>query len=78
MRQSETRTKELEEERNRLQKTSTAQLSQLDKYRKLSDDRQSLVDSLETQVGALKKVGHSVLCTDKLITYITEHKSLTQ
>lgn len=59
MRQSETRTKELEEEKNRLQKTSAAQLTQLDKYRKLSDDRQSLVDSLETQVSALKKVGKS-------------------
>jgi len=48
--------KELEEEKTRLQKTSAAQHTQLDKYKKLSEDRQSLADSLETQVSALKKV----------------------
>jgi len=56
LRQSESKTKELEEEKNRLQKTSTAQHTQLDKYKKMSDDRQSLAESLETQVSALKKV----------------------
>jgi len=56
LRQSESKTKELEEEKNRLQKMTTAQHTQLDKYKKMSDDRQSLAESLETQVSALKKV----------------------
>lgn len=56
LRQSESKMKELEEEKSRLQKTNTAQHTQLDKYKKMADDRQSLVDSLETQVSALKKV----------------------
>jgi len=42
--------KELDDEKNRLQKTNAAQHTQLDKYKKMSDDRQSLADSLETQV----------------------------
>ena len=56
LRQSESKTKESDEEKNRLQKTNAAQQTQLDKYKKLSEDRQSLNDSLETQVSALKKV----------------------
>jgi len=47
--------KELDDEKNRLQKTNAAQHTQLDKYKKMSDDRQSLADSLETQVSALNK-----------------------
>ena len=56
LRQSESKTKELDDEKNRLQKTNAAQQTQLDKYKKISEDRQSLNDSLETQVSALKKV----------------------
>ena len=56
LRQSESRTKELEEEKSRLQRTSMAQHTQLDKYRKMAEDNQSLADSLETQCSALKKV----------------------
>ena len=48
--------KELSEDRNRLQRTQTAQHAQLDKYKRMSEDSQSLADSLETQVSALKKV----------------------
>jgi len=56
VRQLESKTKELEEEKTRLQRTSTTQHSQLDKYKKMSEENQSLADSLETQVSALKKV----------------------
>jgi len=62
--------KELEEERNRLQKTNAAQHTQLDKYKKISEDRQSFADSLETQVSALKKVR---LLTTSLLQYVGVH-----
>jgi len=63
LRQSESRVKELEDEKNRLQKTYTAQNTQLDKYKKLADDRQSLADSLDTQLTALNKVRLTSLYT---------------
>jgi len=55
-RQSESKTKDLEEEKGRLLRTNAAQHTQLDKYKKMSEENKSLADSLETQVSALKKV----------------------
>ena len=66
LRQSESRAKDLEDERNRLQKTNAAQHSQLDKYKKMSEDSQSLAESLETQVSALKKVNTFALLLQKI------------
>jgi len=61
LRQSESKMKELEEERSRLQRTNAAQHTQLDKYKKISEEKQSLADSLETQVTTLKKVQFHLL-----------------
>jgi len=48
--------KEVDEEKNRLQRTNAAQLAQLDKYKKLSEDSKSRADSLDSQLSGLKKV----------------------
>ena len=50
------RLKELEEERNRLARTSAQQQTQIDKYKKLAEDARGKAESLETQLSATKKV----------------------
>ena len=52
------RLKELEEERGRLHRTNAAQQNQMDKYKKLAEDARSKSDSQETQLTAVRKVGH--------------------
>ena len=54
--EAQTKIKEVEEERSRLQKTNAAQLTQLDKYKKLAEDTKSRADSVDTQIAGMKKV----------------------
>ncbi len=64
------RVKELEEERNRLARTSSQQQGQIDKYKKLADDSRSKAESLETQLSTTRKVlkrRKKELCCDLLI-----------
>lgn len=48
--------KELEEERARLQKTTSIQQSQIEKHRALAEESGKKCDSLQVQVSALHKV----------------------
>ncbi|XP_051896519.1 testis-expressed protein 9 isoform X2 [Pristis pectinata] len=49
------RVKEVEEERNRLQKTTSIQQSQIEKYKSLADEAQRKSDGLQQQVFSLQK-----------------------
>ena len=48
--------KDIEEERNRLLRTSSSQQQQIDKHKKLAEDARGKVDSLESQLSTMKKV----------------------
>lgn len=54
--QVQSKLKDVEEERNRLQRTNAAQHTQLDKYKKMAEDNKSRADSLDVQIAGLKKV----------------------
>ena len=49
-------TKEMEEERNRLQRTNTAQQTQIDKLKRLADDAKGKAESLESELSSVRKV----------------------
>uniref|UniRef100_A0A2C9KNQ5 Testis-expressed sequence 9 protein n=1 Tax=Biomphalaria glabrata TaxID=6526 RepID=A0A2C9KNQ5_BIOGL len=69
------RLKDVEEERNRLLRTNTAQQQQIEKHKKMSEEVKGKSDSLETQLSALKKDAHD---TDKkrLEQLLSENKKL--
>ena len=48
--------KEMEEERGRLYRTTSAQQSQIDKFKKISEDSQVKCDTAQTQLAGLRKV----------------------
>ncbi len=50
------RLKELEDERNRLARTSSQQQIQIDKFKKLAEDAKGKAESLETQLSSTRKV----------------------
>ncbi|XP_013385699.1 testis-expressed protein 9 isoform X2 [Lingula anatina] len=49
------RVKELDDDRNRLQRTNSTQQTQIDKYKRLADDAKGKSDSLENQLTGLRK-----------------------
>lgn len=48
--------KTVEDDKNRIARTSASQQQQIDKYRKLSEDAKAKIDSLDMQLSAVKKV----------------------
>ena len=52
----EVQIKEMEDDRTRLQRSSTAQQTQIEKYKRLSDEAKRKSEGLETQLAAVRKV----------------------
>lgn len=48
--------KEMEDERGRLYRTTSAQQAQIDKFKKISEDAQVKSETAETQLAGLRKV----------------------
>ena len=61
--------KELQDERGRLHRTNASQQTQIDKYKKLSEDTRGKVDSLENQLSSTKKVSN-LTCFDHCFKFM--------
>ncbi|XP_050396349.1 testis-expressed protein 9 isoform X2 [Patella vulgata] len=59
------RSKETEEEKNRLHRTVASQQTQIDKYKKIAEDAKSVSDSLQNQLSALRKENEQMKRTQK-------------